>query len=192
MENRRSYADVLDNWAQFCSKNNLTLEISRKSETSSGGALQYLYFEAINDSKTITILQSFFQADSWLEFVERPHKLNFLFESRSIKDIQLSIWEKDFFERLFKRNKIISGNLEFDSTFSGSCNDMNFMNELFEDIEIQDSLLTNRLLLLNLTTKRDSLRISLKNMQEKYYTTDNLVQHYDIFSRIVDRVLNLI
>lgn len=192
MEKRRYYSEIIEIWEKFCSQNDLEISQHRKSEISNGGATKALFIEAIDRTKNYKIFQTFYQADSWLEYIEAPCKLNCIYESQVGQDIELSIWGKDFMERIFRRNRIESGNSEFDSTFSGYSNDKEFMNKVFKDFEIQNILLRERMLLLNVTTENKIIRISLKNMYETYYSLEELKENFKIFKLIVERIMKSI
>jgi hypothetical protein len=185
----RLYSEIHDIWGKFCSHIDFNINIYRQSEIVDGGASKILFIEAVDKKGNYKISQSFYQADSWTEFVGRPFKLNCIYESPITRDIELSIWGKDFFERIFKSDKIDSGNIEFDRTFSGFSNDKLFMNRVFQDFEIQNILLQERLLVLNVTTENKILKISLKNMNGIYYTVEKLEDNFKTFKHIVEQIL---
>lgn len=191
-ENQRLYSEILDIWKKFCSRIGFNINVYRKSNITNGGATKTLFIEAVDKGENYKLFQTFNQRDFWLEFIDWPNKLNCIYESSVSRDIELSIWEKDFFERIFKSNRIHSGNSLFDSAFSGYSNDKEFMNKVFQDYEIQNILLKERLLILNVKTENSILRISLKNMHDAYYTVEELEHNYKKFKYIVERVLKFI
>lgn len=191
-KNQRLYSEIHDIWKKFCARIDFNINLYRKSDIENGGATKTLFIEAIDKRENYKLFQTFHQRDSWFEFIDGPNKLNCTYESSVSRDIELSIWKKDFFERVFKSNKIYSGNSKFDSTFSGYSNDREFMNNIFQDNEIQNTLLKERLLILNVTTENKILRISLKNMYNTYYTIEELEYNYKIFKSIVERILKFI
>lgn len=191
-ENQRLYSEIHDTWKKFCSRIDFNINLYRKSDIGNGGATKTLFIEAIDKRGNYKVFQTFCQRDSWFEFIEGRGVLNCIYESQVIRDIELSIWGKDFFERIFKSNRIHSGNSDFDSTFSGYSNDKEFMNKVFQDYEIQNTLLKERLLILNVTTENKTLRISMKNMYLTYYTLEELEGNYKIFKYIVERILKFV
>jgi hypothetical protein len=188
-ENQRLYNEILDIWNNFCIRAELNINKTRKSDITDGVVTKYMFIEAYDKNRNYQMYQTFSHKDSWLGFIEAPHKLICHYESPITKDINMSVWEKSLTDQVSRKNKINSGNSLFDKTFSGSCNDTVFMNRIFQDQEIQNILLNDKLLLLNVVTENKIIKISLKNLNEKYYTVEELEENYKIFKYIVDRII---
>ena len=181
-----SYNELLDIWKEFSGRHNLNLTVKKNSDIVDGGTSQHLHVEASDNNNIYKFFQFFIQTESYEKEVGKPYKLNCLYERSSSRKTELSIWEREFFDKIFKTNKIASGNKLFDKTFSAYSNNNKLINIIFSDAEIQNILLNNRLLILNVSTEDNIFRISLKNMVEKVYSSDELDDMFTKFMHITE------
>lgn len=107
---------------------------------------------------------------------------------KQLCNINLSIYQKGFFERLFNLGGIKTGNSDFDKKFGIYTSDKTIAVRLFSDKRVQNMFLKNKFLLLN--AQKDKSTITLKNMEIKLYEISELQQLLDSFGYILNIIQN--
>ena len=98
-----------------------------------------------------------------------PGSIQFIYEYKNRNDFQLSISERDFFDKLFSNKRFTVKNPVFDKKFTIQSNDHITASKIFADEAIQSIFLNNRFIILNISSKESLTKIVLKNISNKLY-----------------------
>ncbi len=112
--------------------------------------------------------------------------------NKKLINFDLSLFHKDFLDRLLNTGKIKSGNKIFDKTFGVLSSDKHLADKILSDSGIQSIFLKNRLLILNVN-KKESV-ITFKNMATGLYEIkelDNMLNDFIYILRIINNILFL-
>jgi hypothetical protein len=101
-------------------------------------------------------------------------------------NFDLSVYQKDFFERILNLNKIKTGNKIFDSKFGISCSEKTVATNLFNDVRVQSFFLNNSFLVFNV--QRKTSMVTLRNMEVKIYKKAELQELLDKFVHILELI----
>jgi hypothetical protein len=184
------YKEVVDGFNAFSVITGGKIIIPCKSDISSGGAVQDLTIELIveeNDAKVI-VKQTYSCLFSEPEKLSVQTGLSIVLEKASASNYYLSFWKRSLIEQLFAMNNINSGNTEFNRNFSAKSNIPNVFGTFFNNYDVQNLFLCNKLLVFNIETTDGILKITLKNMNKKAYSVSELQQIFEYF-KIIERNL---
>ncbi len=177
------YDTWVQNLSDWANDNNFSFKVVKNP--SLGFRLDYLLIEIgleIEKSGAVKISQSSVGTTvdvsvSYLKFDNHNKK---------IINFDLSLYQKDFFNRLFNKNLIKTGNLEFDKRFGVITNNTLLAKQLFTDSKVQAFFLGNQFLTFNIA---QSL-ITMKSMNMKCYDKNEIQELFDMFIRILKLLTN--
>jgi len=104
------------------------------------------------------------------------------------KRVNLSINQRDFFDKLFFLKRVKTGNDIFDQKYFISCSHKIVATELFTDSKIQNLFLSNPLLIFNISTKKGITKIIMKLMGRKLYSMAEMKKALDDFKYILSKL----
>ena len=173
-------SEVKDTFDTFSKRIDARFKMPNKSENSSGGSLKYLTImvEKVVDNFKIEINQTFSFLFSQPEELNIQTGLSLTIEKSVRSDFYLHFWHRELIDRIFSRNKISSGNQEFDKKFSAKSSNLIVANSIFRNQNIHDLFLTNKSLGLNINTKNKTVKIKLKNMTLRKYEPQEIETLY--------------
>lgn len=173
-------SEVLNIFKVFSKSIDAQLKAPEKSDIDSGGAIKYITIgiEKILNNSKIEIIQTFSYLDSQPDELFVQTGLTLIVEKTVHTDFYLHFWQRELFDRIFSRNKIKSGNPNFDKRFSAKSKNSNLTDIIFRDKEIQSFFLTNKFLVFNVGCKGKKMVIKLKNMELKKYDIEEIGNYF--------------
>lgn len=143
-----------------------------------------LYYSEIITNR-IVIFQSLETDNS----SSKPSALSLLFTFTNRANDNLSVYERDFFDKLFSGRRIKTGNQDFDKRFTINASNKEIAKDLFSDLRVQNLFFNNRLIVFNISTNKGETTIKLKYMASRLYSIEEMTQAFDEFKYILDKVL---
>lgn len=107
--------------------------------------------------------------------------LKFENKNKEVINFDLSLYQRDFFDRLFNRNKIKTVNTEFNKRFGVITNNKLLAQELFTDSKTQTFFLGNSFLTFNIAKSL----ITMKSMNMKSYEKNEIQELFDMYMHIL-------
>ncbi len=102
-------------------------------------------------------------------------------------NFDLSLYRKDIFDKLFGRNKLKTGNKDFDKIFGIYTDDKKTASAIFRDKKISNLFLNNPFLVLNIQKNKSLL--TFKCMKRKLYKTEELQELLNNFRYISETIM---
>jgi hypothetical protein len=185
-------SDVLNVFKEFSKKIDAQLNYSAKSDINSGGAIKYLTISIVKklDAGKIEINQSFSYLFSQSEELNVQTGLTLIVKKTVRSDFYLHFWQRELIDRIFLKNRLNSGNSDFDKKFSVKSNNPNLTDSIFRYKEIQNLFLTNKFLVFNISCKDRNMEIKLKNMKLKKYDLDEIEHNYQALLILSNMIKN--
>ncbi len=103
-----------------------------------------------------------------------------------IYNLDLSLYRRDFLDRLFGSGKVNIRNKTFNKTFGISTSYKPIAEWLFNDGKIQALFINNKFLVFNISRKEH--KITLKSMKTKFYEEEELQFLLDNFKYIINKL----
>ncbi len=119
-----------------------------------------------------------------------PGKLCVKFDFENRFDFQLSINERDFFDKLFGVRRIKIDDSNFDKRFTIQSNDERIAKKIFKSDDTKDLFKRNRLVILNISSKNRLTKIELKNLSNRIYSIKEYEAYLSHMKLIIDCTLN--
>lgn len=177
-----------DKWVKlltiFCERHSYAFEIQQHAPVGYGGQFISFRIHIPNDVKDFVIIQSGQKANDVIG-------LNHLYttvEEYTGKSLKLSIREYEFLDRLFYRKRILTGNELFDSKFFVNSSDINLALQIFTDTVIQNFFIRNRFVVSNIHSTGPRNTITMKDMRNIIFSSEELSQFISVFSLILKHV----
>ena len=148
-----------------------------------------LYSSTINisyENNYVNILQTATKVD-YVNCGVSSLTLQFLYKNKST--LQVTLNERDFFDKLFSGRRIKTGNQDFDRKFTINASNKEIAKDLFSDVRVQYLFFNNRLIVFNTSTNKGETTIKLKYMESRLYSIEEMTQAYDEFKNILDKIL---
>ena len=117
-------------------------------------------------------------------------KICITYEFENSFDFHLSIYEREFLEKLFNRNRIETGHSTFDSKFTIKSNDKDLAKKIFCNIDLQNQFLSNRLLIFNISSKKHLTTISMKDLEKKLYDKTEYLSMLRSIQFVTNTIMN--
>jgi len=114
--------------------------------------------------------------------------LVFKIEKESKNKFYLSIWKKDFFDRIFSINKVRTRDNEFDKKFGIKSNNTRFAIPFFNDKEIREIFLKDENLFFRVFTENQMLTVLMKHTLF-IDSKDKFNKLYSTFKTLVDKLI---
>ncbi|NOZ34156.1 MAG: hypothetical protein GXO80_02525 [Chlorobi bacterium] len=108
---------------------------------------------------------------------------------KSVFNFKLSLYRKDFFDKLFGKNKPKTGNKDFDKVFGIYTDDKKTASAIFKDTKISNLFLNNPFLVLNIQKNKSLL--TFKSMKRKLYKTEELQELLNNFRYISELITEI-
>ncbi len=177
------YNDWKSHWEKFANKINANFEIHRYHN-----GRGFMYKTIITTKQGLyPVLISQGTGGSDREVGQGEHlELNYINSNRIQYDI--SLYKKDFLDKLFKSGKIKTGNPEFDKKFGIYTTNNETTKRLFNNIQIQTIFLNNKFLVFNVQKKES--KVTLKSMKRTLYQHSELKKLLDDFVYILKVLTN--
>ncbi len=156
----------------------------------SGGAFQeYLISNiSINYKNEIISIEQLFIKGDYENGV--PKKLNLYYKFDNQFDFFLSINQRDLFDKILGWNRIRLEDSEFDKKFTIQSNDRQLAQKIFNNADLRNLLLSDKSLILNITTKNHQTEIQIKNMVHKFYSLEEYLIYIKSLKSIIDKIKN--
>jgi hypothetical protein len=176
------FNDWKNRMAQW-SENNSSFRLIKNA--SIGYELDYFTIEikyVIDSSNTVLISQTATgtEIDVGLSYLKLENY------NQEFINLDLSLYQKGFFERILNSNKIKTGSKTFDSKFGIYCSEKAVATNLFSDVRVQSFFLNNSFLVFNV--QRKTSLVTLRNMEVKIYEKPELQELLDSFVHILELI----
>lgn len=155
------------------------------------GGMRQEFFSAIIEieylKNKLTIQQGFTRYDYESG---NPNNLILTYKFHNQSEFNLTIYEREFFEKLFNSNRILTKNKEFDKKFTLKSSGDRKALKIFENIEIQKFFLENRLMTFRIETEQFETEIKLNYLGKLNYENGQVESIVTMFEDIISKVIN--
>jgi hypothetical protein len=161
---------IREEWTEHLEKisNKISGKFKITHRPSIGEDCEYFLSQiSINHNKSEIVIEQLFTQLDYENFA--AGKIIFTYEFENTFDFHLYIYEREFLEKLFNRKRVETGDTLFDSKFTIKSNDKELAKKIFCNKELQNQFLSNRLLILNISSKNHVITILMKDLEYKLF-----------------------
>ena len=109
------------------------------------------------------------------------------FEIQNRSSLKLSIYKRDFFDKIFPVKRALTRDDKFDKIFNLKCSDDRVAVKIFSSANVRNEFLNNNLTF-NINTVKGITRIRLRNLATGFYSKEILNKYYNLFIEILEKI----
>lgn len=133
------------------------------------------------------IIEQLFTQRDYENFEVGSIYLTYEFENRF--DFYLYLYERAFLDKLFNRKRIKTGFATFDNMFSLKSNDEKLARKIFSNMDLLNQFLSNRSLIINISSKNRLTIIKMKDLEAKLYSKTEYLGLLKNIKFIIDSII---
>lgn len=181
---------VLKEWTEHLKNISINIggEFKITHRPSIGDNCEYFLAQiTIRHNRNDVIIEQLFTQIDYENFF--AGKINLTCEFEHSFDFHLFFYERKLLEKLFNGKRLKTGDELFDSKFTIRTNEKELAKQIFCSKKLQNQILSNRMLILNISSKNHVIKILMKDLEEKLYDETEYLKMLESIKFIINTII---